>query len=157
MPNFLKPSFKFSENDFISALLPYWEKTWKSIDKFLVTDFDFDNNTFIISIRSFILFLSKRTFKTKALYLGVRKKPSCFAVSTLMGFLNHRFYTLHEKEAVVLKYSTQKVFWKMSCMSGPLSQKVWGCWFATLVRKYFIINFSELIFKTFQSNHHWLH
>ena len=59
-------------------------------------------------IGAFISFFKKHAFQTKDSIWVFKRTNSCFAVNALIGFLNYRIYTAHERETVVPKFSAEK-------------------------------------------------
>ena len=49
--------------------------------------------------------------------LKVINNCSYLAVNALIEYVNYRFYTAHEKEAIATKFSPANLFWKISRMT----------------------------------------
>ena len=85
------------------------EKALESVEKSLILIST--TKHLLYSIGAFILFSLKYAFKTKKPPSELFEKiNSCFIVNTLTEFLNYRFYTARKKEAVIAKFSTERLF-----------------------------------------------
>ena len=72
-----------------------------------------------VEAKSFYSYPSMLSKQKHSIWL-LEKNNSCFGVNALIEFLNYRFKQHIKKEAATPKFSTKRLLWKVSRMSGFL-------------------------------------